>query len=360
VHAATGRGRLPAARHLAQSRAQRARLDGLVQVLTGTGTVYAHEYAVCGDVATSSNTGFGKPERSCISKHASSMTARRWRFQEEWLPQVGDGDRTAAVHESGGCSAGGLTTPAFGSEPMETTQSGGSEILYTCMERDEMVWAEIVLNRPEKGNALNLQMIRQLADIAAKIEADGDIRAAVIRGRGRFFCTGGDIEAWGALTPLEMARDWVLRVFRHSSALRAASASDRGSFGTRPRRGTGTLVADLRIAVQSAKLGTPKVTLGMISGWMGVRRLAEVVGVARARQLTLLGLPITAAQALDWGLVNAVAADDDELERQLAVWLARLCSNGPAAMGLIKRNSGVDAHRPPTAACERRSRGGGH
>ncbi len=96
------------------------------------------------------------------------------------------------------------------------------------------------------------------------------------------------------------------------------------------------LAADLRIALRSAKLGAPEVTLGMISGWMGVRRLAETIGVARARHMTLLGLPVTAAQALDWGLVNAVARDAADLERQLGVWLAQLCANGPAAIALIK------------------------
>lgn len=96
------------------------------------------------------------------------------------------------------------------------------------------------------------------------------------------------------------------------------------------------LATDLRIAVQSAKFGSPEVTLGMISGWMGIRRLAENIGVARARHLTLLGAPITAAQALDWGLVTALAADADDLERQLNGWLERLCANAPGAMALTK------------------------
>lgn len=96
------------------------------------------------------------------------------------------------------------------------------------------------------------------------------------------------------------------------------------------------MAADLRIAVRGAKLGSPEVTLGMIDGWMGVRRLAEIVGVARARHLTLLGTPITAEQALDWGLVTALAEDGEDLERQVAAWIERLCANGPAAMALTK------------------------
>ena len=221
---------------------------------------------------------------------------------------------------------------------MEMEQQSGSEVLYTRMERDGMVWAEIVLNRPDKGNALNMPMIERLSEVVREIERDRDLRAAVIRGKGRFFSTGGDIGAWGALSPHEMARDWILpgiQAFDRVAALPVPVIAVLSGHAL----GGGlelALAADLRLALAGAKLGTPEVTLGMISGWMGVRRLAETIGVARARQMTLLGLPITAAQALEWGLVNAVAENPDELEQQLGVWLARLCSNGPTAMELTK------------------------
>jgi enoyl-CoA hydratase len=221
---------------------------------------------------------------------------------------------------------------------MAIEQATESEILYRRTERDGMIWAEIELNRPDKGNALNLAMIERLNEILSEMEQDRSVRAVVVRGRGLFFCTGGDIEAWGSLTPHQMARDWILpgiRVFERIAALPVPVIAVLSGHAL----GGGlelALAADLRIAVAGVKLGTPEVTLGMISGWMGVRRLAEMIGVARARQLTLLGLPIPAPQALEWGLVNAVAADADELEKQLEAWLTRLCSNGPAAMELIK------------------------
>ena len=221
---------------------------------------------------------------------------------------------------------------------MATEQQTEPAILYTRIEQNGAAWAEIALNRAEKGNALTLPMIERLASIAASIEPDRSLRAVVIRARGRFFCTGGDIEAWGALSPHEMARDWILpgiQAFERIAALPQPVIAVLSGHAL----GGGlelALAADLRIAVRSAKLGAPEVTLGMISGWMGVRRLAETIGVARARHMTLLGLPITAAQAMDWGLVTAVAEDAADLEQQLGVWLAKLCANGPAAMGPIK------------------------
>jgi len=96
------------------------------------------------------------------------------------------------------------------------------------------------------------------------------------------------------------------------------------------------MAADLRIAVKAAKLGLPEATLGIIPGWMGTRRLAELIGPARARHLLLLGGPIPAAQAYEWGLVTAVADDEADLNTQLEAWLDRLLANGPSAMALIK------------------------
>jgi len=215
-----------------------------------------------------------------------------------------------------------------------------SEILFSRKSMFGVTCAEITLNRPGKGNAITMAMIRQLDSILSEIEADriGDIRAVVIRGQGRFFCTGGDIESWGELSPLEMGRTWILRGIEALSRLAALPQPVIAAI-TGHALGGGlelALSADLRIAVKSAKLGTPEVTLGMISGWMGVRRLSEIVGVSRARHLTLLGTPITADVALDWGLITAVAEDGEDLERQLNGWLERLCANGPAAMALTK------------------------
>jgi len=221
---------------------------------------------------------------------------------------------------------------------MAMEQQQEPAILYTRIEHDGASWAEITLNRPEKGNALHLPMLEHLAAIASRIEPDRSLRAVVIRARGRFFCTGGAIEAWGALSPDEMACDWILpgiQAFERIASLPQPVIAVLSGHTL----GGGlelALAADLRIALRSAKLGAPEVTLGMISGWMGVSRLAETIGVARARHMTLLGLPIPAAQALEWGLVTALAEDPADLEQQLGAWLAKLCANGPAAMALVK------------------------
>ena len=212
------------------------------------------------------------------------------------------------------------------------------DIVLERRQRGDAAWAEIWLNRPDKGNALTMPMIERLGRIADDLAVDRAVRAVVIRARGRFFCTGGDIAAWGSLTPLEMGRDWIARGIEAFGRIAALPQVVVAAL-TGHALGGGlelAMAADLRLAVKQAKLGCPEASLGMIPGWMGTRRLAELIGPARARHLLLLASPITAAQAFDWGLVTALADDEADLETQLDGWLDRVFANGPSAIALMK------------------------
>jgi enoyl-CoA hydratase len=213
-----------------------------------------------------------------------------------------------------------------------------TNILYEEKKRPEGEWAEITLNRPQKGNALTLPMLMEIEGHVQRLKASRHIRALVLRGNGRFFCTGGDIEAWGALTPTEMSNDWILRGIQVLEKIAELPQPVIAAISGHALGGglELALMADLRVGVRAAKLGTPEVGLGMIAGWAGVCRLSEIVGVARARELTLLGSPISADKACDWGLLNAVVEDAEAMEAQLEAWLGRLLSNAPPAVALTK------------------------
>jgi enoyl-CoA hydratase len=241
---------------------------------------------------------------------------------------------------------------------MAADEQQGSEILYHRAGRHGAICVEIALNRPEKGNALTMTMMAALASLLGEIESDRDVRAVVLRGRGRFFCAGGDIEAWGSLSPQEMAEGWILpgiRVLNRLAGLPVPVIAVLSGHAL----GGGlelALAADVRIAQKSAKLGMPEVALGMISGWGGVRRLAETIGVARARHMTLLGDAITAERALDWGLVTGLADNEADLESQVARWVERLCANAPGAIaltkGILATLHGDFAHHHASAAAQ--------
>jgi len=233
----------------------------------------------------------------------------------------------------------------------------GDEVLYEEKVRGAAAWAEITLNRPQKGNALTLPMLDALEEFLKKIEASRTIRAVVLRGNGRFFCTGGDIEAWGSMSPSAMANDWILRGIAVLDRIAALPQPVIAAISGHALGGGLELAmrSDLLVAVEEAKLGMPEVGLGMISGWGGVGRLSEIIGVSRARELTLLGLPISAEKAFAWGLLQAVAKDTVAMEEQIETWLSKLLANAPIAMALTKgllatMHSNLDqAHADATA-----------
>jgi enoyl-CoA hydratase len=213
-----------------------------------------------------------------------------------------------------------------------------ANVLYQEKKRNGGEWAEIILNRPQKGNALTLPMLDEIKGHVQSLKTSRSIRALVLRGNGRFFCTGGDIEAWGALTPVEMANKWILQGIRVLEMIKELPQPVIAAISGHALGGglELALMADLRVGVKTARLGTPEVGLGMISGWGGVRRLSEIAGVAHAREITLLGSSISAEKACDWGLLNALAEDTDAMEAQIEAWLDQLLSNSPAAMALTK------------------------
>ena len=231
------------------------------------------------------------------------------------------------------------------------------EILFSRRERHGASYAEILLNRPEKGNALTMPMLEQLEAITRQLAKDRTVRLVVIRGAGRFFCTGGDIAAWSALSPRQMADEWILRGI---AVLESISALPQPVIAALHGHTLGgglelALAADLRLALRTAKFGTPEVAIGMVAGWMGVRRLAEAIGLARAQHLTLLGSSIGAEQARQWGLVTEVADNPDSFELVLETWIDRLLANAPIAMALTKgllAGARADARRSHADAVE--------
>ncbi len=100
------------------------------------------------------------------------------------------------------------------------------------------------------------------------------------------------------------------------------------------------LACSLRIAASSAQLGLPEVQLGIMPGYGGTQRLTRLIGRGRALEMMLTGKPVTADQALQWGLVNAVAEPED-LENVVNKLAARLARSAPCAMrGILGAVSG--------------------
>jgi enoyl-CoA hydratase len=199
--------------------------------------------------------------------------------------------------------------------------------------------ARIMLHRPEKLNALDPEMLTALESGLSLIEGRRDIRIVILQATGeKAFCVGADINAWTALTPLQMWSEWIRqghRVFSRLLQLRqpVICAVQGLAFGGGLEL---ALACDIRIASESARFAMPEVKLGTVPGWGGTARLPELVGTGRARQMILSGEPITAEVAERWGLVNEVVPNDRLIERveELA---NRIAANAPVAVQTAKQ-----------------------
>ncbi|NLA66641.1 MAG: enoyl-CoA hydratase [Gammaproteobacteria bacterium] len=194
----------------------------------------------------------------------------------------------------------------------------------------------LTVNRPDKLNALDgatLQALHAAFDAAADDDA---VRAVVLTGAGgKAFVAGADIARMSTLSAVE-ARDFSLlgqRLMRRMERMPKPVVAMVNGYAL----GGGlelAMACHLRIAADSARLGLPEVTLGLLPGFGGTQRLLRLVGRAAALELTLTGAPVDAARARDLGLVNRVvpAADLEAATMELA---AALAANAPLAMRAI-------------------------
>ncbi len=198
--------------------------------------------------------------------------------------------------------------------------------------------AQITLDRPQKLNALNGEMLAGLQQSLDLVERDATVRVLVLTGNGeRSFCVGADILEWSELTALEMWKGWIRpgnQIMNRISQLAIPVIASLNGLAL----GGGlelALTADIRIAADHALLGAPEVKLGIIPGWGGTQRLSHTIGSSRAKQMIFTGEQISADTALNWGLVNEVVASENLAARtgEIAQSIAR---NAPVAVQAAK------------------------
>ena len=203
--------------------------------------------------------------------------------------------------------------------------------------------ATVTLNRPGKLNALTLDMLGALADIATRLDGDRTVRCVILTGAGeRAFCVGADINAWSGLEPLDMWRTWVKRghqVFDQWARLRqpAIVAVNGHALGGGLELAA---VADLRVCAAGAQFGLPEASIGTCPGWSGTQRLTALIGVSRVKYLALTGRRIAADEAQRIGFIHEVADERGVLAaaRRMA---ADICRLAPISVQLTKQS--IDA-----------------
>jgi enoyl-CoA hydratase/carnithine racemase len=197
--------------------------------------------------------------------------------------------------------------------------------------------AVLTVARPEKLNAFDIDMLKALSAACDTVEADASVRVVILTGEGKAFSAGGDIKAWGAMSPNEFGHQWVRfghRVFERLATLRmpVIAAMNGHALGGGLELAA---AADIRIAEAQIKIGLPETGLGMVPGWSGTQRLVKRFGAQVVRRMVLGGEMFTAEEARALGLVDAVA-DSGTVLAVAKDYAGRIARRGPAALEICK------------------------
>jgi methylglutaconyl-CoA hydratase len=199
--------------------------------------------------------------------------------------------------------------------------------------------ARITLNRPEKRNALNDELLGVLKDSLALAAEDELVRVVLLTGAGRDFCSGADLASLdrtadaGVLDHLATAHELaeVFLSIRHHPKPVVAAVRGRAFAG-----GCGLATAcDLILAEESAQFGYPEVKIGFIPA-MVMAILRRSVSEKRAFELLTTGDPISAAEALNIGLINRTYPDET-FDANVEIYVETLAAKSASAVGLTKR-----------------------
>jgi enoyl-CoA hydratase len=196
--------------------------------------------------------------------------------------------------------------------------------------------AVVVVNRPEKMNALNIPTREEILRAFEELRNDEDVRAVVITGAGeKAFIAGADISEFAGKSAQQQR-----------AVMRACRAFDSVEDFPKPviamingfALGGGcelAMACDIRIASSRAKFGQPEIKLGIIPGGGGTQRLPRLIGEGKAMELILTGDMIDAEEALKMGLVNCVVPPD-QLEAKTMEIANRIAEMSPIALSMAK------------------------
>jgi enoyl-CoA hydratase/carnithine racemase len=203
---------------------------------------------------------------------------------------------------------------------------------------------EIVLNRPDKRNAINLEMFRQLDRAVEEAGRTKGVRVVFVRGEGKAFSAGIDVTTFLEL-PQQYGPNWmnlarqITRDFQ--AVLNRLEVMEIPTIALLHGYCLGlamelALACDIRIAAEGTMLGLPETRLGIVPDVGGTTRLTRLIGPGRAKELIFTGRQFDAAFAADWGIINHVVPAGDLMEtgERLA---GEIQEAAPLAVGMAKR-----------------------
>ena len=201
--------------------------------------------------------------------------------------------------------------------------------------------ATLWLNRPDRGNALDAGLMHALMKAAESVSDDDDLRAVIVRGRGRHFSVGADLKAsQPAQRPTLQARrrtaELGARLVRALTEIRQPTLCAVQGVA----HGGGACIAtacDFRIATSDARIGYGEVKLGIPLMWHALPLCVRLIGPARAKQMIMSGRAVDAAVLREWGYVDELVAPQD-LDARAHAWAEEYAALPPVAVQMVKRS----------------------
>jgi enoyl-CoA hydratase/carnithine racemase len=220
------------------------------------------------------------------------------------------------------------------------------------IERDGAT-AIVTINRPTVLNALNTQTLDELRRAILELKQDERVRVVILTGAGeKSFVAGADINELAVQTPTggrehALAGQHVLDVIENMGKPVIAAINGYALGGGCEL----AMACTLRLAADTAKLGQPEISLGLLPGYAGTQRLPRLVGKGKAMEMILTGAPIGADEAQRIGLVNRVVPAAELLTEARAL-AARLAASAPIAMRYIVNAVNKGLEMPFAEACQ--------
>jgi enoyl-CoA hydratase len=200
--------------------------------------------------------------------------------------------------------------------------------------------ATIMFRTDGAVNLLSADLLHSFGAAVAKVKKDSHVRTTAIQAEGKVFIAGADIKEMADFTP-DQARTYgelgqgILNDLAALPCITVAAIQGAALGGGLEL----ALACDFRLAVKSAKLGFPEVSLGLIPGWGGIVRLTKLIGPAHAKKLFLSANPVSGEDAVGWGLVDEVVNSPDDLSHRVTAFCKSFRRASPAAVALAKRAS---------------------
>lgn len=195
---------------------------------------------------------------------------------------------------------------------------------------------QIQINRPNAMNALNIELMGEIAEVLFAVDKNENFGCSVITGNEKAFAAGADIKEMADANAVEiyyreMFASWD-RIRNYRKPFIAAVSGFALGGGCEL-----AMLCDMIVAAKSAKFGQPEVNLGVIPGAGGTQRLTRAVGKARAMEIILTGRMVEAGEMYEAGLISKISEDDKYLDDAIAM-AKMICAKSPIAVQLAKES----------------------